>query len=133
MNDGNGWKQIPGYEGFYSASMDGQIRRDPGSFGCPTGRILKPKLHHSATEDYHRIDLSREGEIKSHFIHRLIMLTFEGPCPDGNVVCHGQEGSLCNRRDNLKYDTQSENVKYGIWMQAQQKKADSGSEDDSMV
>ncbi len=133
MSDGNGWKSIPGYEGFYSASKGGQIRRDPGSPYCKVGRILKPKLHHSAVTDYHRVGLYRDGKLKNEFVHRLIMLTFEGPRPDGMDVCHGEGGSLVNRFDNLKYDTHAENIKYNIWMQTQQEKADSGSEDDSMV
>ena len=89
----------------------------------------KTAIHHSAATDYYKIDLSRNGEQKTHRVHRLIMAAFRGPCPEGQIVCHGEGGSLDNRLENLKYDTQSENIRYNIWMQSQQEKADSGSED----
>lgn len=124
MNDGNGWKSIPGWEGLYSASKDGKIRRDPGSPSCRNGRILKPVFHHSAATDYMRVGLWRDGAVKREFVHRLVMLTFAGPCPKGNVVCHRDGNSFDNRLDNLKYDTQAANIRFNIWLQTQQKESE---------
>lgn len=56
------------------------------------------------------IRLRRNGEGKPFFVHRLVMAAFVGPCPDGMVVCHNNGNGLDNRLDNLRYDTQSENM-----------------------
>ncbi len=124
MSEGNGFKPIPGYEGIYSASESGEIRRDAGSPMCKIGRILKPRIQKSAWTTYHRVNLCRDGKNNTQRIHRLIMLTFVGPCPDGKVVCHKNGNSFDNRLENLKYDTQKENVRFNIWMQSQQEQTE---------
>ena len=114
------WQPIPGYEGWYSASSEGHIRRDPGSPYCKDGYVLKQYPHSSAATKYYRVNLSKEGKVRSVCVHRLVLLTFRGPCPDGKVGCHGEGGSLDNRLENLEYDTQQANIRQSIWMQSQQ-------------
>ena len=38
-------------------------------------------------------------------MHRLVMLAFVGPCPDGMEVCHKDGVSTNSLLSNLRYDT----------------------------
>lgn len=96
------WKSIPGYEGYEVSNM-GQVRSFRG-LGRP--RILKPSVNR---DGYTMVHLS--GSTSPVFIHRLVMLAFEGPCPEGLEVCHGDHNRSNNHLDNLKYDTHQENMK----------------------
>lgn len=42
---------------------------------------------------------------RGHFVHRLLMAAFVGPCPPGMCVCHCNGVKTDNRLENLRYDT----------------------------
>lgn len=44
-------------------------------------------------------------------VHRLVLLTFKGPCPEGMECCHGKGGPRDNRLENLRWGTHLENVR----------------------
>lgn len=44
-------------------------------------------------------------------VHKLVMETFIGPCPDGLEICHADGNGHNNRLDNLRYDTKQANAK----------------------
>lgn len=44
-----------------------------------------------------------------HSVHRLVLLAFVGPCPDGLQACHNDGDRENNRPDNLRWDTPSSN------------------------
>lgn len=56
---------------------------------------------------------------KSYPVHRLVLLAFVGPCPEGYEVHHKDGDRANNSLDNLEYVTSSENtlhaVKAGTW------------------
>jgi len=54
---------------------------------------------------------------KKFYIHQIVMLIKEWPCPLWMEVCHGDWNPLNNDPWNLRYDTHSENVKdmYAHW------------------
>ena len=111
------WKDIPGYEGRYQASTDGQIRSVDRyvrlvAHGKETkrlvkGQVLKPgrycKTGHLSVVLGHHTNGSP--------VHQLVALTFIGPRPAGCDVCHNDGDPTNNAVSNLRYDTRSENIK----------------------
>ena len=113
------WLPIPGYEGFYEASDLGRIRsvdRTISPKGGPTylckGKIISTKF----VENEKRvvINLWKENKQKQFRLHKLIMLTFVGPRPEGMDICHYDGNAQNNRLDNLRYDTRSANIQDAI-------------------
>ena len=101
---GERWKPVPSFEGLYSVSDWGNVRRDGGnelnawtsSTGYPIVRLSdglrRPMVH----------------------VHRLVMAAFVGPCPVNKEVNH-KDGIKSNPRlENLEYVTRSENLKHAI-------------------
>jgi hypothetical protein len=43
-------------------------------------------------------------------VHRLVMRTFVGKCPEGMEVLHANGNPLDNRLENLRYGTRTENI-----------------------
>ena len=61
------------------------------------------------SDGYVRFNLGRLGRMKS--LHRLLLETFVGPCPEGMVACHYNGIRDDNRLENLRWDTMSNNYK----------------------
>lgn len=109
------WKPIPGYKGFYEVSDLGRVRSVPrkvdhgqsSAYRYVRGRILSTNI---GTNGYPSVMLSREGGKKFCTVHRLVMLAFVGPCPDGQEVAHADGNRLNSRLENLRYATRLENV-----------------------
>jgi hypothetical protein len=108
------WRAIPGFEGRYEVSDHGRVRsldREAHftySDGTPSwrrakGQLLRPGL---TSAKYLSVMLGR----KTHLVHRIVALTFIGPCPKGKEVCHNDGNRTNNRAINLRYDTRRENV-----------------------
>jgi HNH endonuclease/NUMOD4 motif len=107
------WRDIPGYEGCYQVSDDGQVkslaRRIKSAPGCTRPlpeRIMKQEVDRTG---YARLQLRSDGSYAHHLVHRLVMLAFVGECPDGMEVCHNDGVKLNNNLSNLRYDTRSAN------------------------
>lgn len=96
------WKTIPGAER-YEASRSGHIRV------AATKHVLARKTD---GKGYLQVGLTLERGAKRRWfrVHRLITLTFFGPCPDGEEVLHGKAGQENNSTSNLRYGTRGENI-----------------------
>ena len=94
------WAPIPGREGRWEASTEGQIRSVPRR--RTKGGILKQRVN---KRGYLSLVLGRE----TCEVHRLIALTFLGPRPEGQEVRHVDGDTLNCRASNLAYGTRSEN------------------------
>lgn len=109
--DGEQWKEIPGYEGFYDASSYGRIRskeRFVDNYFCRQ-RILKQSIKRGRWY----VLLSKKGKRRTVSVHRLVALSF---LPNPNSlpeVNHIDENPLNNRLDNLEWCSQSYNLSYG--------------------
>lgn len=108
------WKDIPGYEGRYQVSNMGRVKSLPrvthqkfpsGSVYAyrRTGKILKPRPKACG---HTQVQLGSDGNF---LIHRLVMLAFVGPCPEGKEVCHNDNNPSNNCLSNLRYDTRHSN------------------------
>ena len=111
------WKWVPGYEGFYKVSNIGRVKsisrqvlrvrqgRVNHMFTIPE-KILKPGSR-SGRELF--VYLCQEGVNTPFAIHRLVLLAFVGPCPNGMEGCHNDGNRRNNRLDNLRWDTHKNN------------------------
>jgi hypothetical protein len=109
------WRPIPGYEGSYEVSSSGLVqsvaRKVPHGRGNAY-RNIKERLLSSnpANNGYPSVMLSEKGKKKLCTVHRLVMLAFAGPCPDGMEVAHADGNRLNSKLENLRYATRQENM-----------------------
>ena len=93
-------KDIPGYEGCYAATTDGQI------WSHYNNKFLKQSVNWGG---YHRVRLSKDGVVKNKRVNRLIALTFI-PNPDNlPQVGHDNDIKSDNSVSNLYWTTDLEN------------------------
>jgi hypothetical protein len=115
------WRFIPGYEDYYRVSDTGVVasverevaRKD--RLGRPSKRKVKNKILRtsiSKTGGYEVVQLCMGGKAKHFMVHRLVMLAFVGPVPEGKEVNHKDFNPLNNRLENLEYVTHRENCLY---------------------
>lgn len=104
------WRAVPGWETFYEISNFGNLRslrhrgkprkkpwpRKPSKSVRPTGTYLIATLLNSDR-------ILRTG------IHRLVLMAFVGPCPDGMEGRHLDGNPSNNRVENLAWGTKKEN------------------------
>ena len=99
------WLPVPGYEGFYEVSDLGNVWSTPRP--RTPGGLMKPV---AGPNGYRQVTLTMGGKQKRVRIHRLVMLVFEGPCPEGMEVRHLDGNVANNRRDNLAYSDHRTNM-----------------------
>ena len=95
------WKTIPTYSS-YEVSSKGCIRNKS------TKHVLKPRPQQSG---HLLVWLRCNGVTKAVNIHSLVLDAFVGPRPSGLVCTHLNHVPSDNRVENLKWDTQSNNIK----------------------
>lgn len=100
------WLPVPGYEGHYSVSNFGEIRRDRGAKGTRAGRILRP-MRSLTGRDY--VALCVDGKRDVRTVHRLVLETF-APVAHWRQVNHINGDPGDNRLSNLEWVTPSENI-----------------------
>ncbi|MBK8720669.1 MAG: HNH endonuclease [Deltaproteobacteria bacterium] len=102
------WRPVVGYEGIYSVSSDGRVRRDA------TDAIKR--LGHTG-HGYYNVSLSRDGVQRSRMVHRLVLEAFVGPRPDGFECRHldgdGFNNSLTNLAWGTKVENQRDRIRHG--------------------
>ena len=107
------WVEIAGWEGWYEISDTGQVRsmdrRVPDRWGTD-------RFYHSQTKKlapnpagYLRVKLSRPGKGENYLVHRLVLESFVGPCPDAMECRHLNDIKTDNRLENLAWGTREEN------------------------
>ena len=101
------WKPVVGYEGLYSVSSFGRVRRDCGTSGSHIGLILKQAIR---KDGYPQISLYRNRTKTPFKVHRLMALCFMGVRPEGYQVNHKDGNKSNNCINNLEYVTP-----YRIW------------------
>lgn len=108
------WRPIPGWEGYYEVSDDGQVRSLDrlDARGCQVkGRTLRGTIN---AYGYPFVTLSKSGYRWLTVVHRLVMLAFVGPCPEGHEVLHADGTRANNNLSNLSYGTRSDNARDSI-------------------
>lgn len=103
------WRAIVVAGNEYRVSDMGRVQRWSGGRGAVAGRMLKP---HAVRKGYMWVELSG----KSYSVHSLVMLLFAGPRPEGYEINHKDGQKANNRRTNLEYVTQAENMAHAVAM-----------------
>jgi hypothetical protein len=111
------WKPIPNYEGFYEASTDGRIRsiRRLSRVNCKHdslrwmgGDELKKMI---SRHGYEIVSLSKNGIVKNHQVHKLVLTSYAGPRPFPDAQCRHLDGIRHNNQlHNLLWGTSLENA-----------------------
>ena len=93
----------------YQITQDGQVWSNPRM--SAQKHFLKGGFRKLSLSKfrYLRIDLWRDGKPHICFVHRLVLETYVGPCPDGMECCHLNGNRQDNRLENLRWGTKSEN------------------------
>ena len=92
------WADIPGYEGLYQASDDGQIK-------TIAGRVLAIR-----GGNYGNVTLFKRGARITAAVHVLVASAFHGPRPSGHEVDHIDRDKWNNKASNLRWVTHLENM-----------------------
>lgn len=112
------WKDIPGWEGFYQVSDDGQIRSlDRTIIRNKVGMRIRGKLLSTSSDSrgYLSVGLYRSNRCYNYLVHRLVLLTFD-PVPNSdNLQCNHKNGDKQdNRLCNLEWATPKQNQQHAI-------------------
>lgn len=94
-------KDIPGYEGLYAATEDGQI------WSYRRQRFLKPSINGGG---YLKVALCKDGNPKTYHVHRLIALTYISNPDNLPEIDHIDRDKLNNSIKNLRWVSRRENV-----------------------
>lgn len=86
------WLPVPDYEGLYEVSSYGQVWSAPRA--TTRGGLLKLI---NGTAGYKWVTLTKNGAQERFQVHRLVMLAFVGPCPEGQETRH-LDGNPANNR-----------------------------------
>lgn len=122
ISDDAEWRYIPGYEGFYQASVHGEIRsvdrvvREKRTTKFRKGTTIQPSI---GKDGYYHVLLSVLQEQKLCSVHRLVASAFIANPDDKPQVNHIDGNRLNNDVSNLEWVTQSENMQHardnGLW------------------
>ena len=93
------WRAIPGYEGWYECSNQGNVYALARPF--TRGGLLKPQLNSAG---YRVVRLSKYSQVTTVTVGRLVLLTFRGqPAAPGAKAKHGPGGRLDDSLENLRW------------------------------
>lgn len=104
------YKPIPGFSR-YDAGSDGTIWSWRCS-GHATHSRLEPRQVRPTPRRGGYLGLSLvddAGEVRSVAVHRMVLLAFTGPCPNGMEACHNNGIRTDCRIENLRWDTHASN------------------------
>ena len=106
------WRPVVGFEGWYSVSNRGRVRRERTSNRAIAGFVIKPHYQRG----YVKVRLSRNGVRVSRNVHHLVMGAFCSPRRRGLQTNHKNGIKADNRPRNLKWVTPLQNTRHAISM-----------------
>lgn len=111
------WADIPGFNGLYQVSDQGNVRSLDRNFTLPSGKeyfragkILAFNVKKHGLP-YARVKMSKNGITSLHLVSRLVLSAFIRLPEKGEQACHNNSNPLDNRLENLRWDTPSGNFR----------------------
>ena len=98
MPDVEVWLPVEGFD--YEVSSMGKVRGKNGE--------LRPLR---ASDGHFQVALYRDKKPNRKLVHRIVLETFIGPCPEGMETCHGDGNPAHNWLSNLRWGTQGDNMR----------------------
>lgn len=122
------WKPVPGYEGYYEASTEGNIRSVErviilkDRLGNPRPAVYKSKILKPYARTYKgrniqprlQIALSKDCKPKSRDIHRIVASTFIDNPLNLDTVNHKDGNPFNNRVENLEWLSKADNNRHAF-------------------
>ena len=105
------WRPVHGFEGIYSVSNRGSVRRDLQSPGATAGRILRNGVQKSG---HQHVTLSYRGVARIYLVHRLVLEAFVRPAAPWEEGRHLNGDPSDNRLENLAWGSSSDNKKDSV-------------------
>ncbi|MDH7638973.1 NUMOD4 domain-containing protein [Sphingomonas oryzagri] len=104
------WKQLPGFEGLYSVSSLGAVKRHARVLRNGRGIVNSPErlIEPTLSRGYLLVNLWRDNRPTRFLVHRLVMLAFAGASDFS--VDHLNGDKTDNSLKNLEYVSLSENT-----------------------
>jgi hypothetical protein len=100
------WLPVPGYQGKYLISDQGNIRK------ISLNTVEKPIQVRKDRAGYLTVRLCQGRTIKTVSIHRLVAAAFI-PNPQGKVIANHKDGNkLNNNSTNLEWSSHAENIRH---------------------
>lgn len=99
------WVPIQGYEGIYEVSDMGRVRRLPG-YKAITARVLNGSIHRG----YVMVTLSINDIHDRRMVHRIVGQHLIANPENKPFINHLDADPANNRKTNLEWSTQSENI-----------------------
>ena len=118
--EGEEWRDIPGYEGFYKVSNYGRVKRLPRHVITD-----KRKTHNNirvlkkTTRGYYCVNLSKENKTRWVFVHRIVAQVFIENPNNFPIINHKDENPQNNCVVNLEWCSYKYNCNYGTARQRQ--------------
>ena len=103
------WKDIKGYEGLYQVSNFGGIRSLKRKNGYGSRRKTHLKKFKITRYGRAEVGLSKNGKLKTYFVHRLVAKAFIPNPFDKPCINHKDGNPLNNNVNNLEWVTYKEN------------------------
>lgn len=117
------WVDAAGWKGLYEVSNLGRLRSvsriGETTFGIRLygGKSVTPIKR--KINKYLVVNLTCSGRRKQVLLHRLVLESFSGTCPDGMEACHNNGDRQDPRLNNLRWDTRKNNhadkKSHGTW------------------
>lgn len=111
------WKDIPGFEGMYQASTLGRIKSLERVVNVGLGLRTFPekiKAESKTPLNYMVTRLSKDGRLKTYYVHRLVAFTFISNPNNYDEIDHIKsvcENQCDNSVNNLRWCDRSTNLK----------------------
>src|SRR5262245_35009916 len=105
------WRPIPGFEGSYSVSDQGQVRSENRRIVDRNGRAMRYHGQILAVgvrnaDGRRTVSLGRN---RTRMVYHLVLEAFIGPCPKGMEARHLDDDTSNDRLSNLAWGTSSQN------------------------
>ncbi len=114
-HEGEVWKDIPGYEGFYQASSMGRVKSLCRKSKTRSIRIVKERFlkFYKNKRGYWCVTLNKFSTSKNYRVHQLVAMAFlnHKPCGLALVVDHVDLNKTNNKLENLEIVTSLENTR----------------------